>query len=223
MKYTPSLFLLTFAFLLSTSLLSAQTEVESKDKPAAAQDKPAAKFNVKNWSMWGGTIGRNMVSKETGVTFDFDLRKKENVVWSAQLGSQTYGNPIVADGKVWVGTNNGAEYRPKHKGDRGVLICFDAESGDFIWQLTREKLPTGRVNDWPLQGICSTPVIEGDRMWVVSNRCELMCLDVEGFTDGENDGEYKNEVDSERQDADIVWNYDMIEELGVFPLSLIHI
>lgn len=193
---------------------------QAKTDGSEMKEKSAGSVNIKDWSMWGGSIGRNMVSKEKGVVFDFDLREKKNVLWSAQLGSQTYGNPIVAGGKVWVGTNNGAEYRPKHKGDKGVLICFDAKSGKFIWQLTREKLPTGRVNDWPLQGICSTPVIEGDRMWVVSNRCELMCLDVEGFTDGENDGEYKNEVDSEAQDADIVWSYDMIEDLGVFPHNL---
>ena len=160
---------------------------------AAAAGK--ANFQTKDWAMWGGTIGRNMVSKEKNVSFDFDLKEKKNVFWSAQLGSQTYGNPIVAGDKVFVGTNNGAEYRPKHKGDKGILLCFNAKSGDFLWQLTRDKLPTGRVNDWPLQGICSTPVIEGNRMWVVSNRCELMCLDVEGFTDGENDGPYKKEVE----------------------------
>jgi outer membrane protein assembly factor BamB len=86
--------------------------------------------------------------------------------------------------------------------------------------LTREKLPQGRVNDWPEQGICSTICVEGDRAWVVTNRCELMCVDTEGFYDGENDGPFKDETDTEEQDADIVWNLDMIEELGVFPHNL---
>ena len=207
------------AFLISFAccLLGGNEPVQGQD---AAPKAKAADINVKDWAMWGGTVGRNMISKESNVTFDFDLKEKKNVVWSAQLGSQTYGNPIVAGGKVFVGTNNGAEYRPKHKGDKGILLCFDAKTGEFVWQLTRDKLPTGRVNDWPLQGICSTPVIEGDRMWVVSNRCELMCLDVNGFTDGKNDGEYKKEADSEAQDADIIWSLDMIEDLGVFPHNL---
>ena len=170
--------------------------------------------------MWGGTTSRNMISNLKGLSLDFDLQEKTNVAWIAQLGSQTYGNPVVAGDKVWVGTNNGAEYREKHKGDRGILLCFDRKSGAFLWQLTREKLPTGRVNDWPLQGICSTPCIEGDRMWVVTNRCELMCLDTEGFMDGKNDGDVKNEVDSEKKDADIIWNLDLIEETGVFPHNL---
>ena len=173
-----------------------------------------------DWPLWGGSPGRNMVSEAKGINLDFDIQAGTKIAWSARLGSQTYGNPIVADGQVYVGTNNGAEYRPKHKGDRGVMLCFEEGSGKFLWQLTREKLPIGRVSDWPLQGICSAPHIEGERLWVVSNRCELMCLDTKGFHDGENDGEVTDEVDSEKGDADIIWNLDMIGELGVFPHNL---
>ncbi len=176
-----------------------------------------------DWPMWGGTPDRNMVSDAKNVSLDFDLEKGTNVAWMANLGSQTYGNPIVADGRVFVGTNNGGGYREdKHpaKDDKGVLLCFEEASGKFLWQLTREKLPTGRVNDWLLQGICSAPCIEGDRMWLVTNRCELMCLDTRGFHDDQNDGEVQDEVDADKEDADIVWNLDMIEELGVFPHNL---
>ena len=170
--------------------------------------------------MWGGTTARNMVNATTGINLDFDAEEGTNVIWTAALGSQTYGNPIVAGGKVFVGTNNGGEYREKHKGDRGCIICFNEADGNFLWQLTREKLPQGRVNDWPEQGICSTPSIENGRLYVATNRCELMCIDVEGFHDGENDGPYKEETDAEERDADIIWSLDMIEELGVFPHNL---
>ena len=174
--------------------------------------------------MWGGSIDRNMFNTTTGISLDFepaeDPAEGKKVLWTAELGSQTYGNPVIAGGKVFVGTNNGGEYRPKHTGDRGCVLCFDEKTGEFLWQLTREKLPQGRVNDWPEQGICSTVCVEGDRLWVVTNRCEVMCLDVEGFLDGENDGPYTDEVDSEKQDADIIWTLDMIEDLGVFPHNL---
>lgn len=178
-----------------------------------------------DWPMWGGTPSRNMVSGEKGVSINFDLKagKDGNVLWQQGLGSQTYGNPIVADGKVFVGTNNGGGWRkdkyPSEK-DLGVLLCFSEADGKFLWQLSREKLAAGRVNDWLLQGICSVPAVEGDRMWVVTNRCELMCLDTDGFHDGTNDGVVKDEVDATKQDADILWNLDMIEELGVFPHNL---
>ena len=94
-----------------------------------------------DWPLWGGSPSRNMVSEATGISLDFNLEENVNVAWSAQLGSQTYGNPIVADGKVFVGTNNGAEYRKNHKGDRGIMLCFNEADGKFLWQLTREKLP----------------------------------------------------------------------------------
>ncbi|MDG1875614.1 MAG: PQQ-binding-like beta-propeller repeat protein [Mariniblastus sp.] len=175
------------------------------------------------WPMWGGTPSRNMSSNEKGVSLDFDLKAGKNVLWQNGLGSQTYGNPVLADGKVYVGTNNGGGYRkdkyPSEQ-DKGVVLCFDQKDGKFLWQLTRDKLAAGRVQDWLLQGICSVPAIEGDRMWVVTNRCELMCLDTNGFHDDENDGEVKDEVDSTKADADIVWNLDMIGEYGVFPHNL---
>lgn len=189
---------------------------EAKPEEAAAGDGKTAG----NWPMWGGDPSRNMVNATTGINLNFDPDGGDSVVWTAPLGSQTYGNPVVAAGKVFVGTNNGGEYRDKHKGDRGVVLCFNEEDGKFLWQLTREKLPEGRVNDWPEQGICSTPIVEDGLLYVATNRCELMCIDVEGFHDGENDGPYKDEVDAEELDADIVWSLDMIEELGVFPHNL---
>ena len=173
-----------------------------------------------DWPMWGGTIDRNMVNATTDVPTDFDPLDDKKVLWTANLGSQTYGNPIVAGGKVFVGTNNGAEYIPEQTGDKGVVLAFDEKTGEFLWQLTRDKLPQGRVNDWPEQGICSTAAVEGDRMWVITNRAEFMCLDTEGFRDGENDGPFKDEALSGEKDADIVWSLDMIEELGVFPHNL---
>jgi len=201
------------AFLTTIFALAAFCVAMSATPDASAQT---------DWPMWGGTNDRNMVASTGKVSTDFNLEEGKNVVWSKGLGSQTYGNPVVADGKVYVGTNNAAGYRPKHPGDqdKGILLCFDEKSGEFIWQLTREKLDSGRVNDWPLQGICSTPVIEGNRLWVISNRCELMCIDVEGFADGENDG-IQDEADAEKGDADIIWNLDMMgDELGVFPHNL---
>jgi outer membrane protein assembly factor BamB len=89
-----------------------------------------------------------------------------------------------------------------------------------LWQSAHPKLSAGRVNDWPLQGVCSTPSIEGDRLYYISNRAQLVALDTEGFLDGENDGPFTEETDESEIDADVVWIYDMIEELDVFPHNL---
>ena len=52
-------------------------------------------------------------------------------------------------------------------------------------------------------------------MWLVSNRGELVCLDTEGFRDGENDGPYQRELVESGDEADVVWVLDMMGELGV--------
>ena len=99
----------------------------------------------------------------------------KNVKWVANLGSQSYGNVVVAGGKAYVGTNNGAGYVQRYPADvdLGCLLCFDIADGKFLWQHSSEKLPTGRVHDWPLQGICCAPLVEGDRLWFVTSRGEV--------------------------------------------------
>ena len=171
-------------------------------------------------AMFGNTPSRNMASNETGLPTSWDTESGENVKWSAEVGSQAYGGPVVAGGKVFVGTNNEGLRNPALENDRGVMMAFDADRGEFLWQMTHEKLSAGRVNDWPLQGVCSTPYVEGDRLYYVSNRATITCLDTNGFRDSENDGPVTDEPAAEATDGDVVWSYDMIAELDVFPHNL---
>ena len=173
-----------------------------------------------DWPMWGGTPERNMISSIKGLPSTWDVAKKTNVKWVATLGSQSYGNPVVAGGQVYAGTNNEGLRDPKQGGDRGVLMCFRESDGEFLWQHTSEKLAAGRVNDWPYQGVCSSPIVEGDKVYYVSNRAEVVCLDTQGFRDGENDGPFKDEKLSGKNDADIIWKFDMIEEVGDHPHNM---
>lgn len=181
---------------------------------------PPVKAKTGDWTMWGGSPDRNMVSGETHIPATWDVASKKNIKWASPLGSQTYGNPVVYKGKVWVGTNNNGHLRPGIKGDKGVVVCVDEKTGKFLYQITHDKLPTGRVNDWPEQGICSTPLAQDDRIYYISNRCQVVCADAEGFLDGENDGPYKDEKYKESQDGDIIWILDMFEDLEVFPHNL---
>jgi outer membrane protein assembly factor BamB len=174
-----------------------------------------------DWPMWGGTPDRNMVSSMKGLPTTWDVATKKNVKWVAALGSQTYGNPVVARGTVFVGTNNEAMRDPKQGGDRGVLMAFRESDGQFLWQNTHEKLAAGRVNDWPYQGVCSSPLVEGDRLYYVSNRGEVFALDVQGFRDGgENDGPVTDEKLTGPENADVLWRFDMMEEVGAFPHNM---
>jgi outer membrane protein assembly factor BamB len=194
---------------------------------------------AKDWPMWGGTPTRNMVADAKNLPTDInpgkidpeteavDLSEAKNVLWTAKLGSQTYGNPVVGSGKVLVGTNNESPRDPSQKGDRGNLMCFDEKTGSFLWQLIVPKLGAGKVSDWEFVGLCSSPAIVGDRAWVITNRAEIMCLDLNGMANG-NDGPFKDEAKYMTADpanpvtigdnhADIIWSFDMREELGTFP------
>ena len=126
-----------------------------------------------------------MVSAESGLTADFnpgdmnddevvDMKTTKNAKWVAKLGSQAYGNATVAGGRV-AGTNNESPRDPGKKGDRGVVMCLDEKTGDLL-QLVIPKLGAGKVSDWEYIGVCSSPAVYGDRAYVVTNRCEVVCL-----------------------------------------------
>jgi len=173
-----------------------------------------------SWPMWGGTPDRNQVSNMKGLPTEWDVKTKKNVKWVAELGSQSYGNPVVADGKVFVGTNNELVRDPKQPGDRGVLMAFRESDGQFLWQHTHVKLEAGRANDWPYQGVASSPLVEGKRLYYVSNRGVVFCLDTEGFRDNENNGPFKDEKLTGMNDADVIWSFDMLEEVGSYPHNM---
>jgi outer membrane protein assembly factor BamB len=172
-----------------------------------------------DWPMWGGTPDRNMVSNMKGLPIEWDVKTKKNVKWVAELGSQSYGNAVVSGGIVFVGTNNEGLRDPKQTGDRGVLMAFDENTGAFLWQHTHEKLASGRANDWPYQGVASSPIVEGNKLYYVSNRAVLWCVDTKGFADG-NAGPMTGEKLTGKHDADAIWSFDMMEEVGAYPHNL---
>ena len=166
-----------------------------------------AKIRQGDWAQWGGSSHRNNTPVADNIASDWNIgefdrktgawkeEQSRNIKWVAQVGSQTYGNPVVADGRIYIGTNNAAGYLPRYPGkvDLGCLLCFRESDGEFLWQHSSEKLPTGRVHDWPLQGICCAPLVEGNRLWFVTSRGQVVCLDTEGYYDGEDDGPLRNE------------------------------
>ena len=58
---------------------------------------------------------------------------------------------------------------------------------------------SGRVIDWPNEGICSTPTVEGDHVYYVSNRCEVVCAKV--------------------ANGSIVWKLDMMKDSASFRIT----
>jgi outer membrane protein assembly factor BamB len=185
-----------FALVAAVAVWSGRSD--DPEKPAGGGGESAHA-----WPLFGGTVQRNMVNltvKDLPAEWSTEEGKEQNIKWVADVGSKAYGGPVVAGGKVFVGTNNEKPRDPKIMGDKGILMCFRESDGKFLWQHVHDKLAAGRVQDWPLEGICSTPVVEGDRIYYVSNRCEVIC--------------------AETDQGKILWRYDMIGELDVFPHNL---
>ena len=125
-------------------ILVAATSGPAQDGKAASYDPTKValaeiaglKVAKGDWPQWAGWSGRNNTPSGTNIPIRWDVKTGENVKWSARLGSQTYGNPVVANGKVYVGTNNGAglikRYPPTV--DLGCMLCFDASNGKLLWE-----------------------------------------------------------------------------------------
>jgi len=202
MKF-PAFLLLSILWMLNGSMLQAADQAQ-----------------------WGRAWNRNMVSKETGLPDAFHPKTGKNIRWKVPLGTEAHGSPVIADGRVYMGTNNQQPRDPKHQGDRGVLMCFDASTGDLHWQLVVPKRDEDPYFDWPRSGISSPATVEGDRVYIVTNRGEVACLDVHGLKNG-NQGPF---VDEARHmtpagqdplplgplDADIIWLFDMTEGAGIW-------
>jgi len=190
--------------------------------PAPAADQP----------QWGQPWTRNMVSGETGLPATFDPATKKNIRWVAAVGSETHSTPVIAGGRVYIGTNNAEPRDTKHEGDRGVLMCFNEKDGSLIWQLVVPKRDEDRFFDWPNTGMSSPATVEGDRVYLVSNRGEVVCLDARGMSDG-NNGPFKSEaahmtprdrptLEVGSLDADIIWQLDLKESAGIWPHDAAH-
>ena len=183
--------------------------------PAMPEDQP----------QWGQRYTRNMFSGERNLPANFDPVAGINIKWKARLGSETYSTPVIGGGRVIIGTNNRQPRDARHSGDRSIFACFNESDGSFLWQLVCPKLTNSIYWDWPNAGMCSTATIEGRRVYLVGNRGEVMCLDLDGMANG-NDGPFKDEdshsvpagsppIPAGTHDADILWLFDYIKECGV--------
>jgi outer membrane protein assembly factor BamB len=151
-------------------------------------------------------------------------------LWELKLGSHTYSIPTIDRGRIYIGANDAGVQRPGYTPTGGgVVICIDQGTGKLIWQLPSPRYfpgvkPPYHFDQWNC-GICSGPVVDGDRVYVVGNRGEILCLDRDGQANG-NDGPFRDELaymgitnGPEAKlgptDGDIIWKYDLIPELDV--------
>ena len=147
---------------------------------------------------------------------DWDTTTGRNIVWSVELGNDTFGRPVVAGNVVYVGTDNARQMNPNFQEESGVLMAFQISDGTFLWQDVAPRVERG-LREFLLPSTTSAPYVEGNRLYYVTAECQLRSLDTQGFRDGENNGPYREEAFQDDAAADIVWELDMCGRLGVFP------
>ena len=151
-------------------------------------------------------------------------------LWEVKLGKHQYSIPTIDRGRIYVAGNDAGVVRPGYDpSDGGAVMCLDQATGKLIWQLPCPRYYDGvkapyHFDQWSC-GVCSGPVVEGDRVYLIGNRGEILCLDREGQANG-NDGPFLDELkyfdvadapDAKLlpTDGDILWKYNLITELGV--------
>jgi outer membrane protein assembly factor BamB len=181
----PSRFVFLPAALLALAVAPAFAQTPKHDPQAP-------------WPMFGGTPGRNLVNlTDKNVPTSWDVAKGKNIKWVAEVGTRSYGGPVVADGKVFVGTNNDKPRDQTVKGPKAILMCFDEKTGAFLWQAVHDIPANPIFHDALNEGLCSTPVVEGQRLWYTTPTCEVICAST--------------------KDGTTLWRLDMMKDLKVIP------
>jgi outer membrane protein assembly factor BamB len=178
----------------------------ASEKPAVAPVGPESSVVVQP---------QTTVAQTGNPPVDWDPTTGRNIVWSVELGNESFGRPVVAGDVVYVGTDNTRQMNHAFKEDAGVLMAFRVTDGAFLWQDVAPRVDRG-LRQFLLPSTTSAPYVEGNRLYYVTAECQLRCLDTNGFRDGENNGPYREEVFQDNAAADIVWQLDM-PALGVFP------
>ncbi|MBL8795016.1 MAG: PQQ-binding-like beta-propeller repeat protein [Planctomycetia bacterium] len=171
---------------------------------------------AEDWPMWGRNSTRNMVSPEKNPPTDWQVEVKNkqgevvkagrNIKWAVPVGRRSQGSPVVAHGMVWVGTN-ASKMEGEQRQDFSVLKCFRESDGKLLYEYWSPRL-SGRGfhqhHDWPGSSMASSPLIEGDRLWLRTNRADVVGFDIGPLRRGVGDPK-------------VVWKTDMIQDFGVVP------
>ena len=139
---------------------AALTLVTATMMSTAVVATPAA-----DWLQWRGP-GRTGVSAETGLLRQWPPSGPPQL-WTAQNLGQGYGSLAVANDRVFV---QGLRNR------QSVVSAVKLSDGHDLWS---KSLGPGGQNDRG-DGPRSTPTVDGDRLYVLTENGDLACLTLEG-------------------------------------------
>jgi outer membrane protein assembly factor BamB len=177
-------------------------------------------LNAADWTMLGRDAARNAVSSEKSPPLSWTIETESvrnrreaagdkvstarNIKWTAPLGLYNYGSPVVANGLVWIGTSEIGDAPKELANPGGLLKCFRERDGKLLYQRRTPPRETGHNwhDGFEGSGMGAAPLVEGDRLWYVTNRWEVVCLDLRPLAQREA---------APRE----LWTLDMPKQLGV--------
>lgn len=179
---------------------------------------------------WGNDPSHNMVMQAQNVPATLD---EAHEAWTVETNTRwQFPMPTIIGDRVLIGSARGSvvdESWSKALKGGGVLTCRALEDGALLWQLVVAKRGYGLST----YGVTTTPVIEGDRIYILVMD-EMLCVDLDGLADG-NDG-YQDELALMKDEGDKGyelpegaephtelpdWSGDIIwrHSLGQYPIS----
>ncbi len=114
-----------------------------------------------DWPNWRGP-NYDGISNETGWTTNWP-QGKPKVLWNTHVGT----------GFSSIAVSNGRAYTMGNIDDRDVLYCFDAATGDKIWEKSYD-CPLFKKNHEG--GPCGTPTVEGNAVYTFSKNGDVLCF-----------------------------------------------
>lgn len=137
-----------------------------------------------DWLQFRGPGGQG-TSDEKGLPVEWSSEK--NIAWKVSLPGAGASSPVVQGKRVFVTCYSGYGIDTKDPGEmkdlRRHLLCLDRATGKTLWAKEFEPaLPEHRYSgEGSYHGYAaSTPLIEGDRLYVFFGKSGVYCFDLEG-------------------------------------------
>lgn len=136
----------------------------------------------------------NLLDRDLATSWSVEENKFKNIKWCAELGTCTYGTPVVAHGRVFVATN--AKFG---KGYKAALMALRESDGKFLWQIVHDYPDPFSAYVRTAGGMVSTPAIDDRSLYYVTAAGEVIC--------------------AASALGKVAWRYDMMKELKVVPCT----
>jgi len=134
---------------------------------------------AEDWPQWRGP-SRDAVSREVGLRQEWKSAPPQ-LAWRAEGLGEGYSSVVVIQGRI---------YTMGRRDQQVVCFCFEERTGALRWS---------RVIDQTSRMPCSTPTVDGERLYVLDPDGDLYCLAIDS--------------------GDVLWHRSYLQDFGGVMMS----